>query len=472
MTLAELIAAAEQRAADAVTARQTSQSVLLDLRSRVEAGDDTVTVEAIDTAAAARDAADAAVDRTQAEVDKLRGEEARDAEVDALASQSHPTGVTRNGQRLSYDAVIRVGQEPRTYTRDSDTRARGTDFLTDVARGFRGDWQAQDRLNRHMREEQVERGNGMLERATGTGAFTGYVVPQYLVDLNVGQATTRRPFADICNSHDLPASGMTVHLSKITTGSSVAAQSSENAAVSETDMDDTLVSISVQTAAGSQTISRQAIERGLGVEEVTVADLLKRYATNLDSTILNQTTNGLTNVATGITYTDADPTGAEFYPKVAAAASGAEGIFLNDATVDYVVMHSRRWRWLTAQMTSTWPLVSGGGAPPQSGASQTGVGYDAGIKGYLPDGTPVIVDNNIATTLGAGTQDEVYAVASEECHLWEDPAAPMLIRAEQTRAKNLGIDLVLYGYFAYYLDRYAGGHHKVGGTGLAAPTFP
>jgi hypothetical protein len=83
----------------------------------------------------------------------------------------------------------------------------------------------------------------------------------------------------------------------------------------------------------------------------------------------------------------------------------------------------------------------------------------------------VVTDANVATNLGAGTnEDEVYLVAPEENHLWEDPNAPMLIRAEPS-PKNLQVVLVVYGYYAFYHDRYSGGHQKVAGTGLITPTF-
>ena len=95
----------------------------------------------------------------------------------------------------------------------------------------------------------------------------------------------------------------------------------------------------------------------------------------------------------------------------------------------------------------------------------------ASIRGYLPDGTPVVTDANIGITYGASTnEDEIYVVAPEECHLWEDPSSPMFIRAE-TNPKGLQLDFVLYGYYAFYLDRYAGGHQKIAGTGLVTPTF-
>jgi hypothetical protein len=90
----------------------------------------------------------------------------------------------------------------------------------------------------------------------------------------------------------------------------------------------------------------------------------------------------------------------------------------------------------------------------------------------LPCGLEVIVDNNIATNLGAGTnEDELYVVPASECHLWEDPNAPFFIRAEQPAAGSLGVLLVAYSYFAYTFGRYSNGMQKVNGTGNITPQF-
>jgi hypothetical protein len=169
-----------------------------------------------------------------------------------------------------------------------------------------------------MQEERVERGD-QLVRAAGTGAFAGLVVPQYLTDLYApgrgrppavrrrlpparpaGAGHDGQPVADHHPDQHRPAD--------------------RERRVSETDIDDTLMTINVQTNAGQQTLSRQAIERGAGVEPVVLDDLFRRYATTLDSTLLNQATNGLTNVATAVAYTDGTPTATEFYPQDASRA--------------------------------------------------------------------------------------------------------------------------------------------------------
>ncbi|MFK0155378.1 hypothetical protein ACIQVK_25295 [Streptomyces sp. NPDC090493] len=461
MTLAELIAQARTALETAITTRRTEQDALVAMRS-----DDNLTEDAVRTQVAARDAADAEVTRRQTALDELLGEEAREAEITALQARTVPAA----NRAPAYDQVARVGAEERTYRPDEDRRGR--QFERDVARAFLGNYDAQQRLARHMAEEVVERGPQVEERAAGTGAFSGLVVPQYLTDLYAPAAAARRPFADACRPHDLPPQGMTVNLSRITTSTSVDVQASENTGVAEQDIDDTLMTINVQTAAGQQTLSRQAIERGSGVEPVVLDDLFRRYATNLDGKLLNQATNGLTNVATAVAYTDGTPTVAEMYPKTLEALAGVEAALLDMASGENIaVMHSRRWYWMQNGMSSTWPLISQPGITAQMSGVNLATTYGSGVRGMLPNGTPVIVDNNIATNYGAGTnEDEVYLVDRNECHLWEDPDAPMYIRAEQPKLASLGVLMVVYGYFAYTHARYTQAR-KIGGTGLVTPTF-
>lgn len=373
-------------------------------------------------------------------------------------------------ERPAYDRVARIGQEERTYHKGN--ARKGGPFIRDVLKQYLyRDLDAEQRLLRHMQEERVERG-AYLERAAGTGAFAGLVVPQYLTEMYAPATAALRPFADVCNKHDLPESGMTVNISRVTTASGVALQASENTAVQETNMDDTLLTENVQTAAGQQTVSRQAIDRGTGVEEIVMDDLFRRYATTLDATLLNQTTTGLSAVATATAYTDASPTGPELYPKLLGAQAGVDAALLGFGSPDVVVMHSRRWAWLQSQMTTSWPMIGQPGIPAQLVGVNLGERYGAGFRGTLPNGMAVVVDNNVATNLGAGTnEDEIYVVPSDECHLWEDPNAPVFIRAEQPAAASLGVLLVLYGYFAYSFRRFTNGMAKVNGTGLVTPTF-
>ena len=404
----------------------------------------------------------------RSKLERARQAKVEELEIAADSEERSPTNAAST--KPAYDRVARVGQEERTYSPKSD-RAGGL-FLRDVAAMFlQSNPESSMRLNRHMQEERVERAE-YLTRAAGTGAFTGLTVPQYLTDMYAPATANLRPFADICNSHPLPADGMTVNISRITTATSVALQATENSAVSETDIDDTLLTENVQTAAGQQTLSRQAIDRGTGVEDVVMGDLFRRYATTLDSTLINQATTGLAAVATTTSYTDTTPTAAEFYPKLHAAAAGVEAALLGFAVPSHVIMHSRRWYWLQSQLSNSWPLFAQPGMDPQSGGTNNASNYGSGNRGTLPNGMAAVVDNNLVTNGGTGTnEDAVYVVPADECHLWEDPQAPVFIRAEQAKAANLGVLLVLYGYFAYSFRRYANAMQSITGTGLVTPVF-
>ena len=234
--------------------------------------------------------------------------------------------------------------------------------------------------------------------------------------------------------------------------------------------------INVQTNAGQQTLSRQAIERGTGVEAVVLDDLFRRYHTNLDSTLINQASTGLAASSTYVPYVDGSPTVAKAYPIVIQAQAAVEAALLDQATGDnIVVMHSRRWYWMQNGLSSTFPLIVQPGIVPQTLGENYNQVYGRGVRGVLPNGGAVIVDNNITTAglAGAttgGTQDHIYVLDRREAHLWEDPSAPVFIRAEQTPAASLGVLFVLYGYFGYTFSRYS--HSQViGGTGMVTPAF-
>jgi len=422
-------------------------------------------------------------ERAKTDIEGVKGKlananrvKAEELEVERAAKEPVPTPAAKRVPK-PYDELARVGAEERTYHPGVDRK--GGMFLRDVARSFLyNDIQSGERLARHMHEERIERAGQYMERAAGTGAFTGLVVPQYLTDMKAPAIAALRPFANICNKHDLPPDGMTVNISRITTATSVALQASENAAVSETNIDDTLLTENIQTAAGQQTLSRQAIDRGTGIEEVVMDDLFRRYATTLDSTLIVQATTGLSAVATSTAFTTAAPafmsaTAADsLYGKILSAASGVEAALLSYGSPTHAVMHSRRWYWIQSKVSALWPGISQPSVPVQAGGMNVAAGYDEGSRGVLPNGLQVIVDNNISTVLGTATnEDEIYVVPSSECHLWEDPSAPVFIRAEQAAAATLGVLLVLYGYFAYSLRRYTNGMGKVNGTGLTVPTF-
>lgn len=388
----------------------------------------------------------------QADADK-KAAEARAKVASVATPKASPTIVTR---------------EARTYTPES-----GNSFIMDAYRAqFKSDYSAQDRLARHQREEEIER------RDVGTGAFAGLVIPQYLVDLAAPLARAGRPFADFgTTKHGLPEAGMTLNISRGTTGSAAAAQDPQNNAVQETDMDDTLLTIDVITVAGQQDVSRQAIERGSGIDAFVVADLIRAWQTKLDDLILNGA--GSSGEPTGlrgaggnaVTFTSTAPTVALLYPKLADAIQKIQtNAFVNPT---HWLMHPRRLAFFLAAVdSSNRPLVvPAAGGPMNAVGSGTGVaGY--GNSGYQMLGLPIITDANITTTQGTGTnQDEIYCITAGENHLWEQPGSPFALRYDATGAGSLTIKTVVYGYSAFTAGRYPLANSIISGTGLTAPTF-
>lgn len=397
-------------------------------------------------------------------------EDEMDAKLNSAPVASPATPAARQTASFS------IGAEARTYSRETDPN--GKMFFGDVINQFvSNDVRAADRLGRHIREEQVERaGEGWMKRGSGvgTGAFSGLTVPQYLLDMVAPAIANMRPFADKANKHPLPESGMSVNISRITTASSAALQASELAAVSWTDMDDTLLTIPVQTAAGQQLVSRQAIERGAGIEDVILQDLMKRYNTVVDTTMITQATHGLSAVANNTDLTTGQATATAMYPAIVGAVSQSATATRGYAKPDFCLMHPRRWYWLQSQLVSTWPAFGQPGIAPRNLGQASNTSYaDGAWDGVLPCGVGVIVDANVTTagTADSGTgEDEIYVGATDEVHLWEDAGAPVFIRAEQPSVASLGVNLVVYGYFAYSMERYTNAYQKLTGSGLVAPT--
>lgn len=420
-------------------------------------------------------AIDAEVERVNAQIAEYEDEIRRDEAADALAREINPTGAPAANQDRGLESVT----EKRTYSRDSDPT--GATFLRDVAADFlnlRG--AHRERLERHEQEEFAIRGEQLAERAVTAAGSPGLVVPQYLVDMYAAKGRPGRKFADQCRPHALPETGMTVYIPRQTVLTTVDIQAAEMDTVSETDYDDELISVPVRTASGSQTISRQSSERSLGTEDIVFADLMRAYDSALDNKLINSAVWGLLAVANSVTYTDADPTAAELYNKIVGAQATAEDTLLDADEDDFFsLMRGRRWAWLKSQLTDKWPFMAAPGQVGNAVGTNLDNGYQAGVRGHLPDGGDVVTDNNLPNNLGAGTNEDVVAVvARQEAHLWEDPNAPIFIRAEQTQAKKLGIDLVLYGYFAACFDRVVDAqgtpkavHQKITGTGLIAPVF-
>ena len=352
-----------------------------------------------------------------------------------------------------------VKSEARTYSPQAETS-----FIADAfAAQFNNDYSAQQRLARHMNEEKIER------RDVTSAAFAGLVVPQFLTDLAAPFARAGRVTADLARKHQLPAQGLTISLSKVTTGSATASQS-EGAAVQETNMDDTKLDISVVTIAGQQNVSRQSLERGTNIDSLVMADLVSSYNTVLNTAVVAEL---FASAGQAVTYTDASPTVAELYPKLVDAVQKVQTTFFAGPNV--MIMHPRRLAFILAAVDGqSRPLA----VPTPSSSGQPAYAYGSGAvqygnSGYSILGLPVYTDATVSVVKGAGTdQDTIYIGNSQELHLWEQgDGTPMMLRFEQPKAAELDVTMIVYGYSAVTANRYPNAWAQINGTGLITPTF-
>ena len=352
-----------------------------------------------------------------------------------------------------------VKSEARTYSPQA-----GSSFIADAfAAQFNNDYSASQRLARHMNEEKIER------RDVTSANFAGLIVPQFLTELAAPFARAGRVTADLARKHQLPESGLTISLSKVTTGSAAAAQT-EGAAVQETNMDDTKLDISVVTIAGQQNVSRQSLERGTNIDSLVMADLVSSYNTVLNTAVVAEL---FASAGQAVTYTDASPTVAELYPKLVDSIQKVQTTFFAGPNV--MIMHPRRLAFILAAVDGqSRPLA----VPTPTSSGQPAYAYGSGAaqygnSGYSILGLPVYTDATVAVNKGAGTdQDTIYIGNSQELHLWEQgDGTPMMLRFEQPKAAELDVTMIVYGYSAVTANRYPNAWAQINGTGLITPTF-
>lgn len=385
--------------------------------------------------------------------------ELRQREADLVAIDESRAAADETRKALGVQtATVAVKSEERTYRPDGDH-----DFVADAFRAeFASDYEARDRIMRSQAEAKAE------YRST-TGNFGGLVVPQYLTSQFAEVLRAGRPFLNAVSSLALPSDGMTITIPRGNTGTAVAAQETQNTAVQNTTYAETDLTVPVRTYAGQQVVSRQSIDRGTGIGEILMADLVSAYATKLDADAINGagtagTHYGVINTTSVQTAAWTGTTGASL---VTAIHNGIGKVNTSRlAAPDLIVMHPRRWAWLCAQSdTAGRPLVNING---YNGQNQVGQGVAAGINSVGDiAGVPVISDANVPIVLGASTdEDRIIITRRADNILMEDGGAPMGLRFEEVLGSSLSVQMVLFGYSAFTAGRYPVASCVLQGTGF------
>lgn len=386
--------------------------------------------------------------------------------------------IERGAQITDGAAAVRRAQtraqvsEQRTYAKGNNEVSYIRDLMRHTLR-MDADGASAERLARHAAEVRSEPEYRDLLRTDGNGGY--FVPPAWLMSQYVDLVRGGRVTADLCFQGALPGGTDSLNFPKISTGTSTAIQTADNAGVSETDLTDTSVSAGVKTIAGQQDVAVQLLDQSpISFDEVVMKDLLADYAKNVDIQVINGSNAsgqvkgilGSTGV-NAITYTDTSPTVAELYPKLADAVNQAATGSGSAPTV--IVMHPRRWAWiLTALDTTNRPLV----VPSGPGVNQLAAFGAVKFQGVVGElfGLPVATDPNIPTNLGAGTnEDRILVMKADENYLYESSIRTRVL--PEVGSGTLTVRLQVYGYLAFTAERRPAATSVISGTGLVAPTF-
>lgn len=428
--------------------------------------------QTLDQAAAEKRGLNASEDR---ELTRARAHLAEmDVRVDELEHQEEMRAVDARATVALGQAGQSFGLVGGYHTGGGETYHRGPtspSFYKDLLYARAGDADAADRLRRNNVEQRA------LGNTGGVGGSGGeFAVPAYLLAEWVRLARPGRVTADLFHKEDMPIGHSSVEIPRVATGTTTAEQSTQNTAVSQTDLTTNSLNAGVVTIAGKQVVSQQLLDQsGVPFDRVVMEDLAADYARQLGAQALTGSGTGgqlkgyLTATSTNVvTWTQASPTASGFYGQLAKLQGQIAAT--RYAPADTIVMAPRRWAWLASYTDSSGrPLVVPTAGGFNSMATPDGGNASAGHVGSLL-GLDVFVDPAIPTTLGAGTnQDVVLMFKRDDIWLWEGDLRADIQSAPY--ADSMGLLFRTWNYSALIPDRYPASLGQLQGTGLTAPTF-
>lgn len=371
------------------------------------------------------------------------------------------------------DSVVR--KEQRVYA------AHPAQYLKDLVRaepqfGLAGRDEAMGRLQRHLQEEQVE------ARAVGrtTDTELGFFVPPlYAIDEFAGILRAGRPLADVIGPRPLPAGVDSVRVPRLTTGTKVRVQAGDKAAVTTQDVVSAETNADLVTVAGYIDVAVQAIDQApVDTQDILFEDLAADYTFQIDTLLAtgagpasSQPLGILTLGGTStVTYTDASPTAGELYRKIGEAIATVQTA--RRLPPEVIIMTPARWWWIVSSLDA-----QGRPFPGFSDSSPTNVGVileriapEARVGSIM--GIPVIVDPNLPTNLGVGTnQDTVIVARISDTRFWEGAPRMAARPVADAASENLLVRLVYYRYSIFLPGRFPVSWAKIDGTGLVTPAF-
>jgi HK97 family phage major capsid protein len=423
--------------------------------------------------------------------DEKRGlSEAEDADYDAKVAELRAIDV-RIDDLIEAEKREAAAAKHIVETQTTETRASVVNEPNPVYR--KGDASAsffRDKALMHLNLQGSEEARGRLARAQETRALSTtanaggqFAPPLWLIEDFVALARAARVTADLMNHDTLPSGVSSINLPTVATGTTTAIQSTQNSALSQTDLTTGSVTSGISTIGGKQVVSMQLLQQsGIPFDRVVLGDLARSYATQLDLQVISGSGSsgqlrGLLN-GSGVgatTFTSASPavtssTAANsFYNKIISAIASVNTQRYLPPTA--IIMHPVRWGWVLEGLDSqsrplvtphAYPVLNSIGDAANAPVAQGPVGEILGL--------PVYVDPNIPQNLGAGTnEDRVFVLRADDCWLYESELQSASFDA--TYADQASILFRVLGYSAFIPDRYGKSVNVIAGTGLITPTL-
>lgn len=397
--------------------------------------------------------------------------------AELVEEETRDAAAVESRRKYGSDSATRTQViEPDIYVRDG---GNGNSYFRDLGNAvMRQDMGATDRLRRNSTHEQETRALGNTGAVGGSGGE--FAPPAWLVDQWITLIRPGRITADLFPHEDVPVGVSSVNFPKILTGTTTAVQTTQNTALSQTDLTTGSVQTGFATIGGKELVSQQLLDQtAINFDRVILSDLAADYGQRVGTQIYLGTgtgtgtgavVNGLgaATIGTTQTWTQATPTAVGFYGQAGALLSA----FLTKRLMPPTcwVMSPRRWYWLASSADSTGrPLVVPATVAQNPIAQQSDATAAFGMVGWF-HGLPVYIDPVSPVNLGAGTnQDIVYLIRFEDLTLFESP--PQVEAFRETYADSIGVLFRMYAYVGTLLNRHPESIGVLTGTGLVTPTF-
>jgi HK97 family phage major capsid protein len=442
-------------------------------RDRMAAAEETLLLQArsqgrdqLTAAEAARhQQAIAAIGALTSRIADLQADEAR-AGTDNPLLQRIRANQTQDPRRTTVSVHV---TEPELYRRGGP-HSFGIDLMKASTPGMDIGGEARGRLQRHSENMADRYEYRDISRVDGSGGYA--VPPAWLMDQYVAYARPGRAFANLCQRQTLPGGTDSINVPKMLTGTTVGVQTADNTTVSETNLTDTFINAPVRTISGQQGVALQLIDQSpIAFDDVVFRDLVSAHAAVLDQQVMYG--SGASGQVLGVVNTPG-------VTSLAVASLDIVGVYKAIANAiqtihvtrflppEVIVMHPRRWGWLLTLLdTQNRPLF----VPDANSAfNAAGILTDVDSQQVVgrTHGLPIVTDPNIATNLGAGTnEDQVFIGRFSDFVLWESGIRARVL--PETRAANLTVLLQIYSYVAFTGARYPSAVLTL--SGLTPPTF-